>query len=73
MSIKYGIKIPFDGSELWVMEDTGLPFPDNQRVQLFDTQEDAESAARIWKTYTIKEYFDNDNFDWDNLARNQKA
>lgn len=73
MTIKYGIKVPFDNTEIWVMEDTGLPFPNNQRIQLFDTCEAAESAAQIWKTYTVKEYFDNDSFDWDNLANNQKA
>ncbi len=73
MTVKYGILVPFDGNELWVMEDSGQPAPDNQRIQLFDTREDAEAAAKIWKTYTIKEYFDSENFDWDDLAKNQKA
>lgn len=66
MTVKYGIKVPFDDATLWVMTD-------KESVLLFDTREDAEAAAQIWKTYTIEEYFDNENFDWDNLANNQKA
>jgi hypothetical protein len=73
MTVKYGIRVPFEETELWVMEDSGKPWPDNQRVQLFDTREAAETAAQIWKNYTVKEYFDNENFDWEYLANNQKA
>ncbi len=73
MTVKYGILVPFDGDELWVLEDSGKPWPDNQRVQLFDTREAAEAAAQIWNTYTVKEYFDSETFDWDHLAKNQKA
>jgi hypothetical protein len=73
MTVKYGIRVPVDGNELWVMEDNGMPFPNNQRVQLFDTREAAESAAQVWKIYTIKEYFDSENFDWEYLAKNQTS
>lgn len=73
MTVKYGIKIPFEDTELWVMEDTGLPLPDNQRVRLFDTRADAEAAAQIWKTYTIEKYQNNQDFDQNNLANSQKA
>jgi hypothetical protein len=73
MSVKYGVRVPFEDQMLWIMEDSGLPFPHNQRVQLFDTRKAAEEAAQIWKTYTVEEYFDNESFDWDNLANNQKA
>jgi hypothetical protein len=73
MTVKYGIRVPFDGDELWVMEDSGKPSPDNQRVQLFDTRDAAEAAAKIWNTYTVKEYFDSENFDWEHLAKNQQA
>jgi hypothetical protein len=54
-------------------EDSGKPFPNNQRVQLFDNLEDAEAAAQIWKNYRVEEYYDIENFDWENLANNQKA
>ena len=73
MTVKYGILVPFLGDELWVMEDNGMPVPNNQRVQLFDTREAAEEAAKIWETYTVKEYFDSEDFDWEHLAKNQKA
>jgi hypothetical protein len=73
MTTKYGIRVPFEDKKLWVMEDTDLPFPDNQRVQLFDTKDEAEKHAQIWKTYTVEEYYDVENFDWENLANNQKA
>jgi hypothetical protein len=73
MSIKYGIKVPFEETKLWVMEDSGKPWPDKQRIQLFDTREAAEAAAQIWKNYTVEEYFDNENFDWEHLAKNQQA
>ena len=73
MSVKYGIRVPFDGTEVWVMEDSGWPFPNNQRVQLFDNRDDAEAAAQIWKEYRVEEYYDIENFDWENLANNQKA
>jgi hypothetical protein len=73
MGVKYGIKIPFDDTKVWVMEDSGLPFPNNQRVQLFDTKAEAEDAAKIWKNYSIEEHYTNEDFDWDNLANNQKA
>ena len=73
MSVKYGIRVPFEEGEIWVMEDSGLPFPNNQRIQLFDSQEDAEAAARIWKNYRVEEYYNIENFDWENLANNQKA
>lgn len=71
MTIKYGIKVPFDNEYIWVMERTEDPFPNNQRVQLFDTRSEAETAATIWKTYSIEEYFVSDDFDWDNLANKQ--
>jgi hypothetical protein len=73
MSVKYGIKVPIDSFDVWVLEDSGKPFPNDKQVQLFESREAAEQAAQIWTTYTVKEYFDNDNFDWDNLANQQKA
>lgn len=73
MGVKYGIKVPFDDMKVWVMEDSGFPYPNNQRVQLFDTKAEAEDAAKIWKTYSIEEYYTNEDFDWENLANNQKA
>jgi hypothetical protein len=73
MSVKYGVRIPFENDEIWVMEDSGLPFPNNQRIQLFDSREAAEEAGKIWKKYTVKEYFDSETFDWDQLANKQKA
>lgn len=65
VNIKYGIKVPFEGSKLWTMEDSGNPWPDNLRPQLFDTREAAESAAQIWKTYSIEEYHNNNNVDYE--------
>jgi hypothetical protein len=69
--MKYGIRVPFDGSELWVMQDTGEPWPNNQRVMLFDTVEAAEAAAQSWSNYTVAQYHDAENFDWENLAYQQ--
>jgi hypothetical protein len=66
MTVKYGIKVPFDSTTLRVMTY-------KEGVLLVFTREDAEAAAQIWKTYTIEEHFDNENFDWDSLANNQKA
>ena len=73
MSVKYGIQVPFDGTELWVMEDSGKAFPDNLKVMLFDSYEAAKTVARAYETYSIKEYYDIEDFDWENLANNQKA
>ena len=73
MSVKYGIRVPFDNGHLWVTEDSGRPAPNHLRVQLFDSREAAEAAAKIWKNYSVEEYFDIENFDWDNLANNQTS
>lgn len=73
MSIKYGIKVPFDSTEVWVTEENGLLSPNTRIVKLFETREAAESAARIWKKYSVEEYFDHQSFDWENLAQKQTA
>jgi len=73
MITKYGIRVLLDDKYIWVMEDSGLPFPDNQRVKLFDSQEAANAAAIAWKNYRVEEYHDISKFDWDSLANNQSA
>lgn len=47
---KFGIKVPFEESFLWVVSDS------NGEILLFDTKEEAEEAAKIWKKYTVERF-----------------
>lgn len=73
MNVKYGIRVPFNGVELWVQEDSGNPFPDNLKVMLFDNRDDAEEIAKMYDNYSIEEYYDIEKFDWEQLAYRQKG
>jgi len=46
---KFGIRVPFEGSYLWVLSD-------KQEVLLYETKEEAEEAAKIWKEYTVQRF-----------------
>lgn len=48
---KFGIKVPFDESFLWVVSDA------EGDVLLFDTKEEAEEAAKIWKNSTVERFY----------------
>jgi hypothetical protein len=45
--MKYAVKVPFDGSMLYVMECDG------ETVMLCDTKEEAEQRAPIWGEYAV--------------------
>ena len=54
MATKYGIKVPFDGSYLWVTQQT--PSNETEPV-LFDSEKSAQAAAKIWGPLAqIKQY-----------------
>lgn len=46
---RYGIKVPFDGDELWVLGTDGRPL-------LFDSEQQAAAAAVNWMSYRIVVY-----------------
>jgi len=58
--MKYAIKVPFGnpedpGSWIYVTNSDSADF-EEIKVQLYDTPEQAEKAAKIWRKHEIVEY-----------------
>lgn len=57
-SVKYAIQVPFlDGD--WIYVTNGSL--DNISAVLYNSRNEAEEAAAIWKNYRIVEYHENQN------------
>lgn len=58
--MKYAIKVPFGNPEdpgSWIyVTNSDSPDFEEIKVQLYDTQEQAEKAAKIWRKHEIVEY-----------------
>ena len=50
----FAIKVLFEDRFLYVMRENKLQT--DLEIELFKTREEAEEAARIWKTYEVVEY-----------------
>jgi|LakMenE01Jun11ns_1017448.scaffolds.fasta_scaffold9916662_3 hypothetical protein len=50
----YGVKIPFEGSFLWIVDADLQPI-------LFDSIEGAKELLMVWPVGTITEYKETDN------------
>ena len=55
---KYGIKVPFDNSYIWISQ-LGESF--DSKPELFDSEESAVSAAKIWGPLAQIEKYPVDN------------
>jgi hypothetical protein len=55
---KYGIKVPFDGTYIWVSQFNGAG---DSVPRLFDSKKSAEEAATIWGPAAIIEEYPVDN------------
>ena len=56
--MKYGIKVDFDGTKLWILNiPPGVHF-ENPSPVLFDNPREADQWAHDsgWKNYEVKEY-----------------
>jgi hypothetical protein len=53
--MKYGVQILFDGRWIWIID-----IPSQQPV-LYETYEEAEESAKIWKKYRIERWINENN------------
>ncbi len=53
---KWGIMVPFPDwtTPLWVTKNTDLA----AEILSFDTKDDAETAAKIWRTYRVRAFWE---------------